>query len=722
MAPIFSHVARSVGILYEESRLAIMPDDPVLGQWRKTFANQVGTFDSYPLPGVDGITEIVGSQDFYLKWLESPQNRVDSRQLLKARLLDLATGNWDRHRNQWRWARVQGKDLWQPVPEDPDQCFSRYGGWGIAGARHMQPKFMEYSGEYPGRIEGLTYNNGDINRWLLSDLEWPVFEEVARELQAQLTDELIDEALHQVPPEWYAVRGAEMAGWLRQRRDGLLDYAREFYEHLADKVDVRAANTDDIARVNRQADDTVEVTLASLHSDGSESDPYFRRRFSPEDTEEIRIDLAGGHDKLVKTGPKGGINVIVLGGGGDDTLDDSQSGKADLRDPKGNNVFLKGPGTKVREGEWTNPVHLKDGTWIEPRSYGHWTTPLLEAWWQPDQAFMIGAGFMRTGWAFRKSPWASFQQGTVFFSTGYKNVRVNYSGQWRLSAKHLLGGMEVKASGIETNNFFGFGNDTEEQPEELYKTATNTLAIFPSLQLEPGPKTLLYLSAGLKGVSSTKDPESLVEQTQPYGAGQFGELAVRLGFDFDSRNRAASALGLTPAQLAEAGSGTRVTGIRLEGEGFYVPKALDVEEQFGGVEGSLSTYLGNRTISLAARVGGRTMFGPYPWFEAAHIGGSHSVRSYYHRRFAGDSSLYGNVELRLWLGKRHTAILPIRFGVFGFADAGRVWLEGEDSDTWHPGYGGGLMAKLIGMPMMFSVSAATGDEGTRIYFLMGQSF
>jgi hypothetical protein len=180
VAPIFSHIARGVGIIYEESRLAVMPDDPVLGQYRKTFGNQVGTFDSYPLPGVDGITEIVGSQDFYLKWLESPQNRVDSRQFLKARLLDLATGNWDRHRNQWRWARVDGHELWQPVPEDPDQCFSRYGGWGIAGVRRMQPKFMEYSGEYPGKIEGLTYNNGDVNRWLLSDVEWPVYQEVAR--------------------------------------------------------------------------------------------------------------------------------------------------------------------------------------------------------------------------------------------------------------------------------------------------------------------------------------------------------------------------------------------------------------------------------------------------------------------------------------------------------------------------------------------------------------
>ena len=72
-------------------------------------------------------------------------------------------------------------------------------------------------------------------------------------------------------------------------------------------------------------------------------------------------------------------------------------------------------------------------------------------------------------------------------------------------------------------------NDTEELPEELYRTATNTLSVFPSLQLEPGPKAILYLGAELKGVNSTKDPESLVEQTRPYGAGQFGEVAVRLG-------------------------------------------------------------------------------------------------------------------------------------------------------------------------------------------------
>ena len=55
---------------------------------------------------------------------------------------------------------------------------------------------------------------------------------------------------------------------------------------------------------------------------------------------------------------------------------------------------------------------------------------------------------------------------------------------------------------------------------------------------------------------------------------------------------------------------------------------------------------------------------------------------------AGDASLYGSVEARLWLF-RGRLIAPGRWGVFGLADTGRVFLEGESSDTWHTSYGRG---------------------------------
>ena len=98
-------------------------------------------------------------------------------------------------------------------------------------------------------MEGLTTNNYDVTRWLLADVEWPVFEEVARELAAQMTDAAIDEAMHQMPPEWYAIDGAQMTKDLRERRDGIVGYARKFYLHLADRVDVRGSDRADLASV-----------------------------------------------------------------------------------------------------------------------------------------------------------------------------------------------------------------------------------------------------------------------------------------------------------------------------------------------------------------------------------------------------------------------------------------------------------------------------------------
>ena len=110
---IVGSLARSVGIPFYRSRLAVMPDDPALGKFRETFGGTVGMLDEYITPGYEGITEIVSSFDLWKKWLEGgPGSRVDSRAFLKARLFDLVVGNWDRHQGQWRWARIPGHSLW----------------------------------------------------------------------------------------------------------------------------------------------------------------------------------------------------------------------------------------------------------------------------------------------------------------------------------------------------------------------------------------------------------------------------------------------------------------------------------------------------------------------------------------------------------------------------------------------------------------------------------
>jgi hypothetical protein len=721
---IVGALARSVGILFYGSRVVVMPDDPALGEFRKTFGNTIGTFDEYPTPGYQGITEIISTGELWKKWLEGgPQNRVDSRAFVKARLFDLVTGNWDRHQDQWRWAHVQGHTPWEPVPEDADQAFTRYGGRAVAAARHLIPRFMEYSGEYPGRMEGLTANNADVTRWFPADVEWPVYQEVAQELTAQLTDAVIDQAVHSMPADWYAIDGATLTKELKQRRDNLVSFARKFYLHLSDRVDVRATDRDDLATIAHGADGSLDVTLAWQGAGGSPSAPYYHRHFLPKETKEVRVYLYGGNDHLVTSGPKkGDITLRVLGGNGNDVLDDSKSGGADLRDSAGDNTFERGPGTSVDRKEWKNPRPEADRPWLEPRAYGHWTVPLYLVYYDPTKELMAGGGFKRTSWGFRDYPWKNIQGANVMFSSAYTNVRVTYFGEFRLAESPWTLRLDTKASWIDDLNFFGFGNETPKLQKDQYLTQERVLEAYPSLRYAPSAKFQLHTGVEVKGIKETGDGTTVAEQEQPYGSGDFGEVKVRAGLEFDSRGRPGSFL----SQPQDPGSApaAQVTGVRAVADGFYAPKAWDAEEDFGKVSGAVSAYVGNKRLVLSVRGGGAKVWGKYPYFESATIGGPTSVRGYKDSRFRGDSSVFGNAELRLILGHPRHQPLPIDWGLVGFYDVGRVWLAGEDSNTWHSGYGGGIVGQVMGLPgAAFRATVATTKEGgVLVYFGAGFSF
>jgi hemolysin activation/secretion protein len=121
---------------------------------------------------------------------------------------------------------------------------------------------------------------------------------------------------------------------------------------------------------------------------------------------------------------------------------------------------------------------------------------------------------------------------------------------------------------------------------------------------------------------------------------------------------------------------------------------------------------------LAARVGGAGAFGDFPVFESAFVGGRHSLRGFRSDRFAGDAALFGGAELRVPLG---TVPLLVNgeLGVFGLADAARVWHSGESPGGWHTGIGAGLWFTALGRAV--SVAYARGESG-RLYAWAGLPF
>jgi hemolysin activation/secretion protein len=87
------------------------------------------------------------------------------------------------------------------------------------------------------------------------------------------------------------------------------------------------------------------------------------------------------------------------------------------------------------------------------------------------------------------------------------------------------------------------------------------------------------------------------------------------------------------------------------------------------------------------------VWGKYPVHEAAFLGGSKTVRGYSKQRYAGDASLYTNLDTKLRVGTIPFVMVWV-MGIQGIADVGRVFLSGENSDVWHYGIGGGMWAAL----------------------------
>ena len=113
----------------------------------------------------------------------------------------------------------------------------------------------------------------------------------------------------------------------------------------------------------------------------------------------------------------------------------------------------------------------------------------------------------------------------------------------------------------------------------------------------------------------------------------------------------------------------------------------------GAARGFITVPLPNRPV-IAVRAGGKKVFGNFPYFDAAFVGGGDSFRSEHRQRYAGDASLYGSAELRVPIAKV-PIILPLDVGALAFSDAARVYVDGDSPGGWHSALGGGFWVGAI---------------------------
>jgi len=730
---IAGSLAKAAGIRTQEWVLVALPDDPVLGEFRDEFKGAVGFFGEYPTastgerPGTFGLREIVGHKELYHMLETDPSAHIDVDEFLNARLFDLAIGDWDRHRRQWRWARFEGDPLWHPIPEDRDQAFSRYEGLFLGvGRRTRDQRFQKYDDHYKS-VSGLMWNGRDQDRQLLSGITREQVDQAARALQAKLTDEEIGRAVATMPQPWRAIDGPRLTADLKGRRDRLPEAAKRFYELLSDKVDVTLTSEPERVDAVRQANGDLDLTVWPVTTTASALDPpgdppsgepSFHRLFHRGQTSEVRLYCLAGDDRVTVTGPDGGIKLRVVGGPGDDVLAARGSGPSKLSDSDGRNQV---DGASYDDHVYVPPPAPATAPWVPARDWGTKTnrTPLLS--YGPDLGFFVGLALDHRTYAFRKHPYGTHHVLSAGWAFGSNSGKAEYLGEFRRENRRDFWSFRAYASGIDVLRFYGLGNGTGNLEGDRSRVRAIQFLAYPSYNALFGKHSTFQIGPVFKQNKVRKDKaeddSSFVFLTQPYGYGNFATLGAHTEAVFDSRDN--------PAFPRK--------GFVLAARGTIYPKALDADETFGEVNGNMNTYVstGSR-FTIALRGGGKKLWGQYPFYESAKIGGGsvgegtfgepdYTLRPFAVARFQGDASLWGNAEARLRLFST-TILLPSHIGLLAFADGGRVWYGGENSDVWHGGGGGGGWLSFLGDRGALSLGYATSGEDNRLYFKGGFTY
>ena len=639
-ALIIPPMLSAVGVLHTEPKLVVLPtSDPRLGEFANEFGGMLGTIEERPTDGKGdaegfaGASDVVDSDELLKVIEDTPDNQVDTHAFLAARLVDMFLGDWDRHRDQWRWARFGDEHprMWQPIPRDRDQAFVRFDGLLLTVARSSAPQLVKFGPDYPGML-GLTWNGRDLDRRLLVGVERPVYDSIAAELKSKLTDQVIESAVAQLPPAYAPLDSAKLASALKQRRDKLPEAAAHYYKHLAGEVDVHGTDVDELAVAERVDDRFTEVTLARVGKDGAVAEPYYRRRFDHDETNEVRLFLHSGNDRAVVRGPgDGGVRVRVISGKGtDEVADSSAGGSVNLYSTDEDQVLAGRKVSVSRKPYQPDAPAVRD--WG-----GRW---LSQVWFDagPDIGIFLGTGVAYTRYGFRHDPYAHRYRLRAGWATGANTGRVDFSAEWHRANSLVAGGVYARASGIDVLRFNGFGNEVEaEGDEEFFRVKQVDLTLIPFLSLPVAPLTTLRFGPRFRYSDTDFDENRFISQTRPYGSGAFGMLGATADLRFDARNRSVAA----------------THGVLLALAGSFYPGVWDVEETFGELHAEASTFLTADSMALqptlALRVGGKRVWGQFPYQEAAYIGDDSSVRLGRQNRYGGEASVYANAELRLFL-------------------------------------------------------------------------
>jgi hypothetical protein len=746
-ATIADVVQDAVGVLHPSPTLVVLPDDAALGEFREEYANMLGHIELKPDDVPDGVEQFahadkIQDADKLLENLDaSLEYRFDARAYLKTRLVDAIMGDFDRGADQWDFVRYDrdGVKTYAPIARDRDWAFMRSNGLLMKRVRSIYAKIGSYDPANEN-LRSITFMTHEFDRSHLVSLPWTEWEAVVHEIEAALTDAVVDAAVTMQPSVYTAHSAKEIELGLEARRDNLARLAWEFYLMVNEQADIFAADGSERADIELKPDGSIHVRLVRIKENGSlatDEGSAIDRTFLASETKEVRVYMQEGDDRVVVHGSGPGlIKLRVAGGAGNDALVDSTSDgrKIEFYDASGTNHIVTGAGADVhvtpfvtaqpttldpepadtpkarmvleeRRGRFQDQWRIKGADFTKqrtqsesPRFWGQ-TTSMTPSFDLRDGAgLIVGGGVKNTQYGFRSEPFHRRLAGRLMYATGAGKFGAELNAiSHPANSKYSLD-LYVRASGFESQRFYGFGNTSHFSRGDSSLIMRNELLVQPSVQLHLGKRADLAFGPAAQFVDPRPSSGLLTAAAGDKYSAAGAQAALR--FDY-ADHKSIPHRGVRGSLAASTFKGLS-----------------NGDDMFAKTGGTVSVYVPLSEATLALRAGGEKLFGEFPLHESAMLGGRPTVRGYMWQRFTGDASAFGNAELRVPV-MRADLLVRGDFGVILLADAGRVWAGGDSPGGWHTSKGVGVSFSSLSQAV--SIVYARGEDN-RIYLNFGLPF
>ncbi|WP_040280260.1 metallophosphoesterase [Psychroserpens damuponensis] len=712
-------------IYHTNPKIYYIPKHKHLGKYNNDYGDELYMIEERPEDNYTGernfgfADDIESTHDIIEKVREDEKYKIDENAYVRARLFDMLIGDWDRHQDQWRWAQFDqdnGDKLYRPIPRDRDQVFSNFDGALLDVMRVISGSTKQLQ-VYDEKLEDIEWMNAagvKLDRVMVQQATKEKWLEHAKFLQDNITDDVIELAFSKVPKAVQDETLEEIKQKLKGRRSNLLDIASRYYEYLNELVILTGTDKDDYIEVIRIGDNQTQVKISRI-KDGEKGEVLVDKVFNKEVTKELWIYGLDDEDVFEVTGKANNlIFTRLIGGQENDTYIIKSGRRIKVYDHESKpNTIKENNGATIRLTDvYTHNLfdfqkHIVNNSVI---------TPAIG--FNPDDGVSLGLQYVRTKNGFQRNPFSNqhrFKGGFFFatsgFSIEYDGEFANIMNDWNLH----VGGRFTSEN--FTNNFFGYGNETVNNDDELdldYNRVKTSIYMAKAGILKKGNFGSDYgFRVILEAIEVDDTADRFItdfasEFTRSfYDRRYFGAIEAEFKYEsFDSKLNPSRGMNflITAGGKTEFEETKNTYGYLNSNLGFY------------------NTLSKNRKLvlktdaKLQVRVGDDLIF-----YQASNIGGQNGLRGYRTERFTGKNSFVGSADVRYSFDSFKTKTLPLQIGVFGGFDVGRVWLEGDYSNKWHNDYGGGFWVTAAeSLSGTFNLFNST--EGLRFSFGFGLNF